>query len=110
MDDILIGRTYTWEKMTISFLKNSTISIPWSIGLGNYQWIDNNTVHATWSNILHILVFNSNFTEFKSTRKDNGSIINGSLTKLNCSSKFPSLYIDYKNSVSDLCLLSKKYL
>uniref|UniRef100_A0A6C0DJB7 Methyltransferase n=1 Tax=viral metagenome TaxID=1070528 RepID=A0A6C0DJB7_9ZZZZ len=109
MGDILIGKTYTWEKMTISFLKNCTISIPWSMGIGTYQWVDKNTIHATWSNILHILVFNSTFTEFKSFRKDTGTVVNGSLTTLHSQSKFPSLYIDYKNSVSDLCLLSKQY-
>jgi hypothetical protein len=109
MDDVLIGKTYTWNSMTISFLKNSTISIPWSNGTGTYRWIDKNVIHAEWSNILHILTFNPIFTEFKSVRGDTNEVVTGILTKIHCQSKIPSLHIDYKNSVTDLCLLAKEY-
>ena len=108
MDDVLIGRTFTWESKTITFLKNCSISIPWSIGVGTYKWIDKKTIQATWYNIIHTIIFSSNFTEFVSSRSDGASVI-GKLTQLNCNSKIPSLSIDYKDSVTELCLLAKSY-
>jgi hypothetical protein len=56
MHDILVGKTYTWESKTITFVKNCRIISPWANG--TYLWIDSHTVNAVWSNVVHILTFN----------------------------------------------------
>lgn len=107
MEDILVGKTYTWESKTITFVKNCRIVSPWANG--TYQWIDSHTVNVVWSNVVHVLTFTSNFTEFTSVRDGDGYLVNGGLRKINYDSKIPSIKIDYKNSVTNLCLLAKKY-
>jgi hypothetical protein len=107
MKDILCGKTYTWELYTITFVNNSRIINPWVTG--KYTWLDRQTVMASWANVNHVLTFNNVFTTFKCVRSKDNYIINGTLTLLNCNSKIPSIRIDYKNQVTDLCLLCKKY-
>lgn len=107
MDDNLCGKTYTWELHTITFVKNGRIINPWTNG--KYTWADRQTVLASWDNVVHLLVFNSTFTTFKYIRSGDNYVVNGTLTLLNYNSKIPSIRIDYKNQVTDLCLLCKTY-
>ena len=107
MEDPILGKTYTWNTHTITFQTNCRIITPWSTG--TYQWIDKETVHATWHSIVHVLTFNTLFTEFTSVRKGDGAFLKGLLTQLHADSTIVSMRIDYKNSITDLCLLAKKY-
>jgi hypothetical protein len=107
MDDILCGKTYTWELYTITFSKNGRIINPWKNG--TYTWLDRQTVMASWADMDHLLTFNNVFTKFKYVRSKDNYIVNGTLTRLNCDSKIPSIHIDYKNQLTDLCLLCKTY-
>ena len=107
MTFILVGKTFTWEKKTITFGQNCTIITPWING--TYKWLDIYVVQATWHNINHTLTFNSDFTEFKSVCESNNEIVNGKLTTIHQNSKFLSIAIDYKNTSSELCILGKKY-
>jgi len=105
--DSIIGKTYTWGNKTIVFSKNGIVTTPWAGG--NYVWLDSHTITATWQSIGHILVFDSTYTEFTSTRVGDKSVVKGKLTLMNSSSKIISMTLDYKDSVGELCLLSKKY-
>jgi hypothetical protein len=107
MEDTIIGKTYTWETMTITFSKNCGIITPWSNG--SYQWVDKYSINATWNTIIHTLRFNSSFTSFNYVRPWDNYTVNGTLVEINSNSRIPSLYIDYKDSITELCLLTKKY-
>jgi len=106
MQDNLSGKTYTWEDKTITFVKNCKIITPWVPG--TYEWIDKYTVHATWYGYKHVLTFTPNFSEFTYTNSKK-TLIKESLTEINIKSKIPSYHIDYKNKVSDLCLIAKSF-
>ena len=107
MTDVLIGKTFTWEKKTITFCKNGIVVTPWING--TYTWLDKTLVQAIWYNITHTLTFNSDFTTFTSICESNKSKVEGKLVKINSDSKIVSLHIDYKNSSSELCMLGQKY-
>ena len=107
MTDVLIGKTFSWEQKSITFCKNNVVVTPWVNG--TYIWLDNKVVQASWHNILHILTFNDNFTEFTSICKNDKNIVQGRLVKIHSESKIISLTIDYKYHYNELCWLGKKY-
>ena len=77
--------------------------------MGEYIWLDSRTVRATWGGFSHTLTFNATFTGFTSVRDSDGGITHSTIVEFAKNSTIPSIHIDYKNSVTDLCLLSKKY-
>lgn len=104
----IIGKYYTWSDLSIFFDRNGILCTPWSIG--TYQWLDDYSVNATWSGISHILKFNKTFTEFDSVRTDNGvKIVGHKLVAAAYGSKIPSIKIDYKDTATELCHISKSY-
>ena len=104
----LIGKYYTWNNVTIFFDKNCILCTPWAIG--TYQWLDDYTVTATWSGLTHKLIFNKTFTEFESIREgDNVKSIGHTLVSYANGSKIPSIKIDYKDTATDLCQISKRF-
>ena len=50
-----------------------------AFGKGYYKQIDTNVFKAEFGNRTHILVFNNNYTEFTSIRKDDNEIVKGKL-------------------------------
>jgi SAM-dependent methyltransferase len=103
----LIGKYYTWGKVSIFFDVNGMLCTPWS--MGEYVWLDLRTVRAKWGGFSHTLTFNETFTGFTSIRDSDGEITHSTLVEFAKNSTIPSIQIDYKKSVTQLCLLSKKY-
>ena len=104
----LIGKYYTWGNVSIFFDRNGILCTPWS--MGTYLWLDDYTVTATWAGLTHKLTFNKTFTEFESVRESDAAKLTGhTLVPHAYGSSIPSIKIDYKNSVSELCLLGKRY-
>jgi len=77
--------------------------------MGTYEWIDDTTVIATWEQLRHTLTFTPLYTCFMAVCEQSGEIIEGHLVEAAHLSTIPSIKIDYKDSVSPLCLLGKKY-
>ena len=103
----IIGKYYTWGNVTIFFDINGILCTPWT--MGDYQWLDSMTVRATWGGYSHILTFNKTFMAFNSVRSGDGEPVTSTLVEFAKDSTIPSIKIDYKDSVTDLCLLAKKY-
>ena len=104
----IIGKYYTWSNVSIFFDRNGILSTPWA--MGTYVWIDDYTVSATWAGFTHKLTFNKTFTEFDSVRDGDGvKIVGHRLVAAANGSKMPSIKIDYKDTVTDLCQISKRY-
>jgi hypothetical protein len=50
-----------------------------AFGEGNYQIIDKQNIIATFGGRIHNIIFNDDYTEFTSTRKDDLQIVKGKL-------------------------------
>lgn len=87
----LANKSYTWGKLYITFLDNFKIN---AFGKGNYRIdnfkmnafvkgnyriIDQQNIIANFGGRIHNICFNIDYTEFKSTRKDDLEIINGKI-------------------------------
>ena len=70
----IINKTYSWENSSIKFLDNFKMD---AFGAGTYKIIDKQNIIANFGNRTHNIRFNSHYTEFTSTRKDDLQIVNG---------------------------------
>ena len=52
-----------------------------AFGEGNYEIIDKQNIIANFGGRIHHIIFNNNYTEFTSTRKDDSQIVNGKIIK-----------------------------
>lgn len=68
--------TYSWENHTITFLENGGMN---AFGKGKFTQFDTYTYEADFGGRVHALVFNNDYTEFTSTRFDDGHIVKGKL-------------------------------
>jgi hypothetical protein len=66
VDDIK-NKTYTWENSTITFLDNFKMD---AFGYGEYKFVDQYNIVATFGGRVHNIKFNDNYTTFVSTRDD----------------------------------------
>jgi hypothetical protein len=72
----LINKTYSWEKDTITFLKNNKMN---AFGNGHYTYIDDNMIKAYFGGKEHLIIFNKEYTKFTSVRKNDSEVIKGLL-------------------------------
>jgi len=103
----LVGKSYTWDKMSIQFHKDSKLATPWTMGL--YTFLESHKVKAVWAGYTHILTFNPSYTEFTSVRESDKNIVMGCLLPPDQLSTIPSVHIDYKNASTELCHIGKRY-
>ncbi len=68
----LINKRYSWENSSITFLDNGKMS---AFGSGEYTFIDKFKVKCGFGSREHILIFNLNYSDFISIRKDDFQII-----------------------------------
>ena len=78
---IIKNKSYTWEDGVITFL--NYLQLDTTFGEGTYSIIDLYTFQVNFRNKQHILVFNDDYTEFKSTRMDDNNIVKGKLIIFN---------------------------
>ena len=74
IDLSLENKTYSWENAHIKFLDNFKMD---AFGEGNYTIVDKQNIIANFGGRIHNISFNSDYTEFSSTRKDDLIIVNG---------------------------------
>ena len=67
---------YSWENNSILFLENGQID---AFGKGTYIQVDTYKFQADFGHRSHLLVFNSDYTEFTSIRNGDGYIVKGKL-------------------------------
>ena len=103
----VIGKYYSWGHLSIFFDKSGILLTPWTNGV--YEWLDDFTINASWSGLIHRLSFNKTFTEYTSIRTNDGITSNGSLVPFAKTSTIPSITIHYKDSAGELCYIGKKY-
>jgi predicted oxidoreductase len=72
----IINKKYTWENSYIKFLDNFKMD---AFGKGDYEIIDKQTIVANFGGRSHNIIFNDDYTEFLSTRKDDLQSIRGKL-------------------------------
>lgn len=101
----ILNKTYSFSSGHIIFREMGIFGTPWAIGTYSIQ--PPFTAEATWAKLIHTFTFNESYTEFVSVRKSDGKIMIGKL--VHDRSTIPSVYIDYKNSSTELCVLGKKY-
>lgn len=70
----IIDKSYTWEYSYIKFLDNFKMD---AFGEGNYIIVDTQNIIANFGGRIHKIRFNSDYTEFSSTRQDDLQIVNG---------------------------------
>ena len=69
-------KKYNDTMSVITFLENGLLD---AFGKGIYKQIDTYIVQANFGGRIHLLLFNNDYTEFTSIRKDDGEIIKGKL-------------------------------
>jgi len=72
----LENKKYSWGNNYITFLKYGEMK---AFGFGEYLQLSTLTFQANFGRREHLLVFNDDYTEFTSTRKDDGEIIKGKI-------------------------------
>ena len=72
----LNNKTYTWQNSSITFLENGNMN---AFGNGKYVYLENKKINAYFGGNSHDIIFNNNYTQFTSTRKNDGEIVKGSL-------------------------------
>jgi len=72
----LANKSYTWLEFTITFLENGMMN---AFGHGYYTQVEPCVFMAYFGNRVHTLVFNQDYTEFVSTRSDDGNKVIGRL-------------------------------
>jgi FkbM family methyltransferase len=70
----LDNKSYTWGNSYIKFLDNFKMD---AFGEGNYIIVDTQNIIANFGGRIHKIRFNSDYTEFSSTRQDDLQIVNG---------------------------------
>ena len=73
----LIGKTYKWGTGYVTFTDDKTITTTW--GSGPYKKYDDYVIEAEWNGYSHIVVFNTTYTEYVSTRRRDLDYTKGSL-------------------------------
>jgi mannosyltransferase OCH1-like enzyme len=73
---VLMNQTYTWVNSSITFLPNFEMN---AFGKGNYNFVNNYNIIATFGGRTHNITFNENYTEFISIREDDSEIVKGIL-------------------------------
>ena len=74
--DLKYNKKYIWENHSITFLRNGLMD---AFGKGTYTIENTYTVEARFGGRIHSLVFNNDYSEFISTRKDDDYIVKGKL-------------------------------
>lgn len=74
--DLKYNKKYSWENHSITFLGNGLMD---AFGKGTYTQQNIYTFEAKFGGRIHSLVFNNEYTEFTSTRRDDGYIVKGKL-------------------------------
>jgi hypothetical protein len=77
--DTLTNKTYTWGNSYIKFLDHFKMD---AFGEGYYSFINSKNIIANFGGREHNIIFNDDYTLFKSTRKDDLSIVHGKLINL----------------------------
>jgi len=73
---LLINKKYSWQNDSITFLENGKMN---AFGEGNYTQEDKYIFESIFGGRIHRIVFNEDYTEFTSTRKDDNQIVKGKL-------------------------------
>ena len=66
--------SYTWENSTITFLKDGKMN---AFGKGSYTQIESHVVQANFGSRQHTIVFNDDYSRFKSTRSGDNQVVEG---------------------------------
>ena len=74
VSDEIINKSYSWEHSYIKFLDNFKMD---AFGEGNYRILDKQNIIADFGTRTHHITFNSDYTEFSSTRIGDFQIVNG---------------------------------
>lgn len=72
----IINKSYTWENSKIKFLPNYKMS---AFGKGDYIINGLHQITATFGGRIHDIIFNEDYTEFKSIRRRDSQVITGHL-------------------------------
>lgn len=71
-----LNKTYSWEQCSITFLEGGLID---AFGGGTFTQLSKFELESRFGGRIHNIVFNEDYTEFVSTRRDDGCIVNGKL-------------------------------
>lgn len=82
---VLDNKKYSWENSFITFLKDGEMN---AFGKGVFIQEETHRFQANFGGRIHSLVFNNDYTEFISTRKDDGQIVKGVIVPVNYSTEF----------------------
>ena len=72
--NVLDNKRYSWESYSIAFLKYGIMD---AFGKGTYEQVDTHTFIANFGGKRHLLIFNSDYTKFTSTRFNDNSYVTG---------------------------------
>ena len=87
----LSQNVYRWNTNgKIQFKENGILETTWANG--KYEWLDSNTVIASWSGSNHILRMNSDYTGFFSLRQGDVDYASGGIFKENPIDIFTNVY------------------
>lgn len=75
-NSLIINKKYSWQNSSITFLENGVMR---AFGNGHYNQIEKNIVEAIFGSRKHLLIFNDDYTEFTSVRKDDNEIVKGEI-------------------------------
>jgi hypothetical protein len=75
---VLDNKKYSWENSFITFLEDGEMN---AFGKGLFIQEETYRFQANFGGRIHSLVFNSDYTEFISTRKDDGQIVKGVIVR-----------------------------
>jgi len=77
---VLDNKKYSWENSFITFLEDGEMN---AFGKGVFIQEETYRFQANFGGRIHSLVFNSDYTEFISTRQDDGQIVKGVVVPMN---------------------------
>jgi predicted O-methyltransferase YrrM len=80
IDNFIKNKTYSWGNSCITFFENFEMN---AFGKGFYNFVDNHNIIANFSNRIHYIKFNDDYTTFKSLRKNDRLITNESIIQCN---------------------------
>ena len=72
----ILNKKYSWQNHSITFFENGQMD---AFGKGMYRQYDTHLFMARFGGRMHTIVFNADFTEFTSVRKDDNEIVKGKL-------------------------------
>jgi lipopolysaccharide biosynthesis glycosyltransferase len=68
-DSVIMFKCFAWGSGSIIFDKDGVLVTSWA--RGKYNNVGKNIYRATWGGILHLIIFNNNYTKYTSLRMDN---------------------------------------